>query len=277
MGAGIIDKYAFPKNIPKNDYREMLGDRLHQITLNISKSPKIYLAVYDPPCPPKLTIIYSHANAETLYFINYYIQYIASTFKSQVIAFDWEGYGLSDGTSGEKQLLRGSDAVYDYVIANFQPDPSKILFWGRSIGTVSSTYLAQMHPSSFGVILQSPLASAFHTVFKKVICSSCDGLDSNQRIKKVNIPVFIIHGIKDQIVDYNNAQILFQSYIDVHDQQEGDIQKQDDWFTGVNFLKFGDCELYSIKNAGHNDIDSIFRRQMCFIVKRIISQSQEWE
>lgn len=60
-----------------------------------------------------------------------------------VLLYDYEGYGASEGKSGEKTARRDIEAVYRYVRETY-PE-YKLIFMGRSIGSVTTVHIANLY------------------------------------------------------------------------------------------------------------------------------------
>ena len=77
-------------------------------------------------------------------------------------------------------------------------------------------------------------------------------------MRHIHIPLTLIHGLKDTMVEFKNSQILFDEYINHHPGHE--ISTSTNCFTGMDRTIYGLAELYQITNADHNDIDSVYVR-----------------
>lgn len=168
-----------------------------------------------------VTLIFSHGNAETIYGMMDILQHIADSLSVRIIAYDYEGYGKSEGRPSELALYRDILTVFKYVRRRFLF--TSIFVVGRSIGTVPSIFLAKMlvtnpvfqKDSEFvqGLILMSPPSSALNVVTAKKVSSQVDWFKSDRRIGKVNVPILLIHGTADSIVPIRNSYMLMQNYL----------------------------------------------------------------
>ena len=89
---------------------------------------------------PKRTVIFSHGNGEDLGNLKSFFSYFGSE-GTEMIGYDYPGYGLSDGKASEQGCFDAIDAIYDHVINKLHREPGKIILWGRSLGTGPSLYL----------------------------------------------------------------------------------------------------------------------------------------
>ncbi|CAL6007659.1 Alpha/beta_hydrolase family protein [Hexamita inflata] len=270
MGA-IINSIAFPKEVPKYDYRELLGTRLQTLdVMNGKKKAQIYISTYSPTFPTRGTVIYSHANAETLQNTHYLLEFMSESLNLRFVAYDWEGYGLSEGNATEQSLKRGAECVYQYVKNQYPND--LLISWGRSIGTVAACHLAALFPSFSALILQSPMASAFNIVFEKACCGCADALENQVMITNVKCEIYLIHGTSDRIVPIKNAQLIFDNFKNQQLKQElfEVIEKTDkNVYKLLDVKQFGKMHYYIIQKGGHNDLDTVYKKQIKYIAEEM--------
>lgn len=195
----------------------------------------------------KFTIIYSHGNAEDVGLSLPYLDHLSRCCNCDVLAYEYCGYSIAEGESSEKNCYECIDAAYLYLVnghgsleGDFENasrekrsrpwgrkltivDPSRIVLFGRSLGTGPTIDLAArllsendgMKPSIAGVILQSPLESAGRCVLSELASNVLYHFDlfrSYEKIEKLApVPVFLIHGIDDKIVPYSSGRALYVS------------------------------------------------------------------
>ncbi len=97
--------------------------------------------------------------------------------------------------------------MYFYLRENLNIPPDRIFLYGRSIGSGPSCYLAENHEVA-GVILHSPIMSALRVVFNLRFTLPFDRFPNIDRVSRIDSPVFIIHGKRDEIVPFYHAQEL---------------------------------------------------------------------
>lgn len=126
-----------------------------------------------------------------------------------VLAYDYSGYGASQGATTEKQTYNDITAVYDYAIETLLAKPSDIIVYGQSVGSGPSTFLASSHPVG-ALILHSPFLSGLRVLTDNRLLSCFDPFPNIDRIHKVKSKVFIIHGVNDQEVHFHHGVDLQQ-------------------------------------------------------------------
>jgi len=163
-------------------------------------------AVYLPSAVSNYTILYSHGNAEDLGDIQPVLQELHNIGFS-VFAYDYRGYGTSQGTPSEDNAYRDIDTAYKYLIQQLRVPPERIIAYGRSVGGGVAVDLAARQPVG-GLIMESAFTSAFLTVLPMPILPF-DKFRNIDKIKKVKCPVLVMHGKDDQVVPFSHGQELF--------------------------------------------------------------------
>jgi fermentation-respiration switch protein FrsA (DUF1100 family) len=130
----------------------------------------------------------------------------------KIFIFDYRGYGKSDGKPSEEGLYLDGQAAYDLMI-NQNINPSKIIFYGESIGAAVAIDLAQREKCAGIITLGAftnvkQMAQAFFRFIPSVLFRS--NYDNISKIDKIRSPILIVHGTADKIVPYEQAGILFK-------------------------------------------------------------------
>lgn len=164
-------------------------------------------AIYLPNPSAKFTLLVSHGNAEDLGDDRYWLEDLRRAGFS-VFAYDYEGYGTSEGKATEKAVYQDEAAVYDYLAINLRTPPDRIVIFGRSVGTGPATYLAARRPAA-GLILQSPFLSAFR-VLTRVPLLPFDRFPNYKNVRHVHCPVLVLHSRADTVISFWHGQKLFE-------------------------------------------------------------------
>lgn len=160
------------------------------------------------------TLLFSHGNAEDLGLIIRSFRQISIQLKVNIFAYEYSGYGMSTpGGPSETNLYSDIEAAFKYVRDVIGQDWSKIIPYGRSIGTVPSVHLAT-RTAVRGVILQSPMLSILRIPFRFRFTLPGDMCPNIDKIGNVRAPVFIIHGTRDEIVPCWHGQRLYEKCVD---------------------------------------------------------------
>lgn len=123
---------------------------------------------------------------------------------------DYRGFGKSRGKRNERTLFNDSQTVYKWLSEQY-PE-SDIVLYGRSLGSGMATRIASWNKPCL-LILDSPYYSFLYHIKRYVFFLPVDWLlrypiRTDQFIRKVTCPVFIIHGNKDRLIPYNQGVML---------------------------------------------------------------------
>jgi len=175
--------------------------------LKLTTADQIQLsAVYLPNPASTYTILYTHGNAEDLGDIQPVLQQLQNTGFS-VFAYDYRGYGTSQGTPSERNAYRDIDTAYNYLIQQLGVSPQRIIAYGRSVGAGSAVDLASRKPLA-GLIMESAFTTAFRVIVPFPILPF-EKFRNIDKIKKVNCPVLVMHGKADEVIPFSHGQKLF--------------------------------------------------------------------
>ena len=152
-------------------------------------------------------ILYSHGNGEDL---GHLMAFLEETSEKgfEIIAYDYPGYGLSEGKPSESGCYEAIDATYRHLIDELKIDPSRIILWGRSLGSGPSCYLASRSEVG-GLILETPFLSAFRTV-TEIPVLPWDRFRNMERLDDIHCPSLVIHGEMDEVVPFRHGKKLYR-------------------------------------------------------------------
>jgi abhydrolase domain-containing protein 17 len=177
--------------------------------LKIPVSPTEQIsAVYLPNSQAAYTLLYIHGNAEDLGDIRPLLDRLHRGGFS-VFAYDYRGYGTSDGQPSEGNAYQDAEAAYTYLIKQLKIPPERIIVYGRSVGGGSATELASRYAVA-GLILESTFTSAFRVVVPFPLLPF-DKFSNLDKLRKVRCPVLVMHGQADQIIPIQHGQALYKA------------------------------------------------------------------
>lgn len=175
--------------------------------IKLKSNDKQISAIYLPNKKAQFTIIYSHGNAEDLGQIKPWLQEL-NELGFNILGFDYQGYGTSEGKATEINSYSDIEAGYKYLTDEIKIDPKEIILYGRSVGTGVTIELARKHPIA-GLILESSFISAYRTMVN-IPLLPFDKFNNLQKIKYIKVPVLYIHGVEDQVIPIWHSQQLLQ-------------------------------------------------------------------
>jgi abhydrolase domain-containing protein 17 len=153
------------------------------------------------------TMLLSHGNAEDLGLVRPLLPVLGDLGFS-VFAYDYRGYGLSEGVPSEPNVYGDIDAAYDHLTRELRVPPERIILYGRSLGAGAAVDLAARRFVG-GLILESPFLTAFR-VLTRVPLLPFDKFRNVDKIGRVRCPVLIMHGEADEIVPVWHGRKLFE-------------------------------------------------------------------
>lgn len=220
-----------------------------------------------------VTILFSHGNAEDLGMIYDWFNDLARVLRVNIMAYDYTGYGKSGigsgggtgtgATSGantamsvsalvptEESCYNDIQAAYQYLTQVRRIQPEQIVLYGRSLGSGPSCYLAAKTATAGrsvgGVILQSPLLSAYRVAFNFRFTMLGDRFPNVDYAPQIACPVFIVHGTQDEVVPFWHGQDLF-------------LALPQPWR----------AKPFWVHGAGHNNIEAMLRPTGAFVAKLV--------
>jgi len=171
-----------------------------------TKDGKHIAAIYIVNPASNYTMLLSHGNGEDLGSVLPMLPGLANL-GFNVFAYDYRGYGLSEGTPSERHVYSDIDGAYNYLTEKLQVAPARIVAYGRSLGAGASVDLAARRPLG-GLILESPFLTAFR-VMTRVPLFPFDKFRNVDKIGRVRCPLLIMHGEADEIVPFWHGRQLF--------------------------------------------------------------------
>ena len=162
------------------------------------------------------TIIHFHGNGETVSdYLGEFEEQIVHLGANLLLA-EFRGYGMS---TGEPALAAMLDDVQLIVEASGVPS-SKIIFFGRSLGSLYALHGAALYPDAAGLIIESGLADPLERILVRVAPQDLGGtleglqqsvrchLNQQAKISAFNGQVLIMHTRQDDLVSVSHAERL---------------------------------------------------------------------
>ncbi len=126
----------------------------------------------------------------------------------EVVGYDYQGYGLSEGYPSERNCYQDIFRVYSYLVDDLKIDPERIVVFGHSLGSGPSVELATTKPVA-GLILQGAFTSAVRVVTRYKILA-VDYFNNLKKIRNLTAPILVIHGDKDEIISIYHGKTLYK-------------------------------------------------------------------
>jgi pimeloyl-ACP methyl ester carboxylesterase len=163
------------------------------------------------------TIIHFHGNGESVAdYLGVFVERLAGLGANLLLA-EYRGYGMS---SGEPALAAMLDDVALIVRASGVPQ-ERIIFFGRSLGSLYAAHGAALYPGAAGLIIESGLADPLERILVRVeprqlgasLIALQDAVEQslNQRAKIASFRgrVLVMHARNDDLVSVRHAERLY--------------------------------------------------------------------
>lgn len=131
---------------------------------------------------------------------------------TNVLVFDYRGYGRSEGTISEEGTYRDAQAAYQWLRGRgFAPE--KIIVFGESLGGGVASELA-VRERVGGLVLQSSFTSIADIgaeIFPWLPVRWLGSIryDTLKKLPRVNVPVLVAHSRDDLLVRFHHAEKNF--------------------------------------------------------------------
>ena len=174
--------------------------------LHLRSGSQTITAFYLPNPNARHTLLFSHGNAEDIGEDMFFLKTFYDAGFS-VMAYDYRGYGTSTGKPSEQGVYDDANAAYDYLTQQLHVPADRVISMGRSLGCGAAVHLAARRPVA-GLVIEAPFLSAFR-VLTRVPLLPWDKFNNARDIRKVHVPVLIVHGRNDHIVPFWHGEKLF--------------------------------------------------------------------
>ena len=156
-----------------------------------------------------VTLLYAHGNGEDLGQIVPVLEELQRS-GFAVLAFDYRGYGASTGgPTTASGATRDMESVYRHAVHALGVQPSRLVLYGRSVGSGPATDLAARLPVG-GLVLESAFTSAF-VVMTRVPLLPFDRFPNLRHVRRVRCPVLIMHGTEDETIPVAHGRRLYEA------------------------------------------------------------------
>lgn len=120
-----------------------------------------------------------------------------------VLAYDYRGYGRSEGTPDEAGVYRDAEAAYD-ELRRAGVRPERIVAFGESLGGAVSIRLATERPCAGVAVVATftSLSDVARAHYGLVGVAARGRFESLARVARLRVPLFVAHGDRDEIVPY---------------------------------------------------------------------------
>jgi fermentation-respiration switch protein FrsA (DUF1100 family) len=132
-----------------------------------------------------------------------------------LLAFDYRGYGESDGVPSEQGLYRDADAAYRFLREIRGVPADRIVLFGHSLGSAVAIDLASRRPAA-GLIVEGALTSAVdrgqelypYIPVRRIARSLFGSID---KVAGITVPKLFLHASADEVIPLAHGRRLFDA------------------------------------------------------------------
>jgi len=197
------------------------GLNYEDVTIVTSDKVKLHGWLVKMPGPQQYypTIVYFHENAGNIGTRIPFLKYMQKYCNVNILLVAYRGFSYSEGVPTESGLQKDAHAVLNYIFSRTDLDTEKIFVFGRSLGGAVGIYgLSHGDHKAAGLIVENTFTSIsdmVDIVFAKL--SLVKNLILNikwhsiENIKSIEIPIFFIMGLKDELIPTVQMLRLYQA------------------------------------------------------------------
>jgi uncharacterized protein len=132
-----------------------------------------------------------------------------------LFAFDYRGYGESEGRPTEDGLYRDADAAYRYLRDTLGVPAERIVIFGHSLGSAVAVELAGRVPAA-GLILDGALTSVLERAqemfpYAPISWIAASRYSSVERVGQLTLPKLFLHARRDEVIPIAHGRRLYEA------------------------------------------------------------------
>jgi uncharacterized protein len=160
---------------------------------------------------PRAALVWSHGNGGNISGRSGILLALAAR-GFDVLAYDYRGYGKSEGDPSGAGVLLDAEAAFDAEVHR-GVSASRIVCFGESLGGAVSIHLATRRPCAAVVVVSTftSLRDVARRHYGPLAILAGDRFDSQSLVGKLSVPFFAAHGDRDDVVPYELGERLFAS------------------------------------------------------------------
>ena len=161
----------------------------------------------------RYTLIFSHGNGTDIGQMFDFFVHLALSLQVQILAYEYSGYGASSAPMpSERATIEDAEAAWACATQKHGVAPDRIVLYGQSVGSGPSCSLAgRAEFAPAGLILHSGMMSGLRVVMPLQRTLPVDPYPNIDIIKNVSCPVFVIHGVQDDVVPFHHGVQLHRA------------------------------------------------------------------
>lgn len=170
---------------------------------------------YVPHPKPRAQVLYCHGNGEHVALLANRLKTLNERIGVSVFAWDYRGYGHSEGKSHETNVIPDARAAHLWLAQRLEREPDDILLMGRSLGGAVAVAVAAKYPVR-GLVLDRTFsrltdAAAHNFPWLPVRLIMRNNFSSIETIRDYHGPLLQTHGTADEVVPFAQGRQLFDA------------------------------------------------------------------
>jgi pimeloyl-ACP methyl ester carboxylesterase len=172
---------------------------------------------YASPFPQGLTMVHFHGNAET---VGEYVHTFAPEVLSlgiNLLLAEYRGYGMSEGEPRLAAMLEDIPHLVDACAVQ----ESRLIFFGRSLGSLFAVHAASLYPRAGGLVLESAIADPLEPLLSRVeprqLARTAEDvrievdriLNQKDKLSRFTGRTLVMHTRADDIIPHTHALRLY--------------------------------------------------------------------
>jgi fermentation-respiration switch protein FrsA (DUF1100 family) len=130
-----------------------------------------------------------------------------------LFAYDYRGFGASDGVPSEPGVYADAAAAYRYLTDSLHVPPSRIILFGHSLGTGVTIELARHVPAA-GMIVEDAYTSVANRgqevyPFLPIKLIAKSKFASIEKVGALKLPKLFLHARHDEVIPFEHGKALF--------------------------------------------------------------------
>lgn len=164
---------------------------------------------------PRAFVLYCHGNGDQVAYLCNWLRPFAEEMQVSVFAFDYRGYGKSEGVPHEAGVLADGEAAQSWLAQRARIEPNEVVLYGSSLGGGVVTHLASQLGAKAVVAERTfhsmvDIAAALYR-WLPVRWVMRNRYPSEKRIANYSGPWLQLHGDADRIVPIDSGRRLFDA------------------------------------------------------------------
>ena len=196
---------------PRGDW-EPVGAEIEDISFRSSDGTRLHGWYVHHPSPRNY-LLYCHGNGENVAYSAELLRLLHDELNLAVFAFDYRGYGRSQGSADEAGVLLDGRAAQAWLAQRAGLELDEVVLMGRSLGGAVAVDLAAANGAR-GLVLESTFSSMpdvaarlfWWAPVRLIMRTQFNSLD---RIQQYRGPLLQSHGTRDELIPMKLGQRLF--------------------------------------------------------------------